>query len=225
MNDILNFYKKNGGGENVKLAEEYLMKDTISSPLMGNKKIKELDGMDMESKASGKIIPSMIYTFTYDTNKDMSSESDFVFGDKYPMVLCCEIKQFQKEIKGKIVKGLYLIGVNLNFLTNDERAIVLNSIQNAFSNFYDNLYKDVYANKLSTNKGLQAVLMGADFPKKIQGITGIDVSKCIRSYNVSFCKNIRLIEYNLWKYIPLYNAKRTVTNLSLDKIQKIMKKK
>lgn len=221
MNDIINFFK-NKSSNDIKNANQYLLKDTLSTPLKGEKKIKELDGMDMESKLSGKIIPSMIYTFCYDTNKDMDTENEIFFGDMFPIVLCCEIKQFQKEIKGKNVKGMYLIGINLNFLKNEERAIILNAIYDNYSSFYEGLYKDVYNNKASINKGLQMVVMGKDFPKKIKALTGIDVSKCIRSYNIAFAKNIRLIEYNLWKYIPLYDAKRVAVNLSLDKIQKIL---
>lgn len=225
MSEILKFYKENASSANRKNATDYLLKDTLSSPLTGSKKIKELDGMDMESKSSGRIIPSMIYTFIYDGNKDLQEQDNVIFGDNMPIVLCCEIKQFERVIKGKNVKGMYLIGINLNFLTGEERAVVLDAICSNYSNFYDNIYKDVYNNKLAINKGLQNVVMGNKFINSIKAMTGIDVSKCVRSYNISFAKNIRLIEYNLWKFIPLYDATRTVSGISLKNLQKIMTSK
>ena len=91
MSEILKFYKENASSANRKNANDYLLKDTLSSPLTGSKKIKELDGMDMESKSSGRIIPSMIYTFIYDGNKDLQEQDNVIFGDNMPIVLCCEI--------------------------------------------------------------------------------------------------------------------------------------
>lgn len=223
---ILDFYKENKSNSNeIKKAEEYLLKNTLSANLIGDDKIKEIDGMDMESKLSGRIIPSMIYTFIYDTNKEKQKEGEIIFGDNLPIVLCCDVKPIMKILNGKVVNGLSIIGINLNFISNEERAIVLNAIYNAFSNFYNNIYKEVYDNRVAINKGLISLVTNKDFIKNIKAITNVDISKCVRSYNLSFAKNIRLIEYNLWKYIPLYDAKRTITNATIQQIQKIMSKK
>lgn len=226
MAEILDFYKKNKSiPTEILKAEEYLLKDTLSKNLTRDKKIKELDGMDMESKLSGKIMPSMIYTFIYDTKQDMQLEDNIVFGDKMPIVLCCDIKPMEKMLNGKLVNSLQIIGINLNFLKNDDRAIFLDKLYSAFSTFYKNIYKDVYENKASINKQLSTVLNNKNFVNLVYTLTKVDISKCVRTYNVSFAKNIRLIEYNLWKYIPLYDAKRTVTNISIKGIQEIMSKK
>jgi len=226
MAEILDFYKKNKSiPTEILKAEEYLLKDTLSKNLTRDKKIKELDGMDMESKLSGKIMPSMIYTFIYDTKQDMQLEDNIIFGDKMPIVLCCDIKPMEKMLNGKLVNSLQIIGINLNFLKNDDRAIFLDKFYSAFSTFYKNIYKDVYENKASINKQLSTVLNNKNFVNLVYTLTKVDISKCVRAYNVSFAKNIRLIEYNLWKYIPLYDAKRTVTNISIKGIQEIMSKK
>lgn len=223
MGVILDFYKKNNSnGDIVKKAEEYLLIDTLSKSLKGDSKIKEIDGMDMESKLCGKIIPSMIYTFAYNFDKDMQMEDNFIFGDKMPIVLCCELKSFLKMINNKPTKCLNMVGINLNFLKNEDRAIVLDAIYNSFSSFYDNIYKDVYNNKAAINNALLSLVSKNNFVDTIKSITNIDVSKCVRSYSISLCKDIRLIEYNLWKYIPIYESKRTVSNLSINKIQEIM---
>lgn len=220
---ILDFYKENkSNSKEIKSAEEYLLIDTLSKNIKGYDKIKEIDGMDMESKLSGNIIPSMIYTFIYDTGKDMQNENNIVFGDKMPIVLCSNVKPYTKLIDGKLVKGMYIFGINLNFLLPEERALLLDSIYNSFLDFYDNIYKDVYENKTSINKGLLTILRDTNFVKNLYAISKIDVSKCVRCYNINFAKNIRLIEYNLWKYIPLYEAKQTVTKATIQEIQKIM---
>ena len=226
MAEILDFYKTNKSiPTEILKAEEYLLKDTLSKNLTRDKKIKELDGMDMESKLSGKIMPSMIYTFIYDTKQDMQLEDNIIFGDKMPIVLCCDIKPMEKMLNGKLVKSLQIIGINLNFLKNDDRAVFLDKIYSAFSTFYKNTYKDVYKNEASINQQLSTILNNKNFVNLVYTLTKVDISKCVRAYNVSFAKNIRLIEYNLWKYIPLYDAKRTVTNISIKGIQEIMSKK
>lgn len=226
MAEILDFYKTNKSiPTEILKAEEYLLKDTLSKNLTRDKKIKELDGMDMESKLSGKIMPSMIYTFIYDTKQDMQLEDNIIFGDKMPIVLCCDIKPMEKMLNGKLVKSLQIIGINLNFLKNDDRAVFLDKIYSAFSTFYKNIYKDVYKNEASINQQLSTILNNKNFVNLVYTLTKVDISKCVRAYNVSFAKNIRLIEYNLWKYIPLYDAKRTVTNISIKGIQEIMSKK
>lgn len=226
MAEILDFYKTNKSiPTEILKAEEYLLKDTLSKNLTRDKKIKELDGMDMESKLLGKIMPSMIYTFIYDTKQDMQLEDNIIFGDKMPIVLCCDIKPMEKMLNGKLVKSLQIIGINLNFLKNDDRAVFLDKIYSAFSTFYKNIYKDVYKNEASINQQLSTILNNKNFVNLVYTLTKVDISKCVRAYNVSFAKNIRLIEYNLWKYIPLYDAKRTVTNISIKGIQEIMSKK
>lgn len=224
---ILDFYKENKANASaIKNAEQYLFKDTLSIPLKKDKKIKELDGMDMESKLVGKIVPSMIYTFIYDTKKEKQVEDDIVFSDNFPIVLCCNVKNITRIIKNKKVKGVVITGINLNFLPNQQRAIVLDSIYKGFSSFYeDKVYKDVSKNKVSINKAFSIFVSNKNFIKNIKLLSKIDISKCVRNYNISFAKNIRLIEYNLWKYIPLYDAKRVVTGISIKNLQKIMSKK
>ena len=226
MAEILDYYKANKVNMlEVKKANEYLFLDPLSKNLKKNAKIKELDGMDMESKLVGKILPSMIYTFIYDTKKDMQVINDVTFGDKMPIVLCCDVRPYEKIIDGKKIKSVNLIGINLNFLRPEQRALVLDAIYKKFLPFYTNIYKDVFANKVSINRPLLSLLKNGDFVKAIKALTRIDISKCVRSYNISFAKNIRLIEYNLWKYIPLYEAKQTVTNISIKNLQEIISKK
>lgn len=223
---IIDFYKENKFNANeIKNAEEYLLVDTLSKNLKGEAKIKELDGMDIESKLVGNIVPSMIYTFIYDTKKDLQMVNDVIFGDNMPIVLCCDVKPIEKIIDGKIVKSLNLIGINFNFLRPEQRAVVIDVIYSTFSKFYDNVHKDVLNNRISINKNLGNILKDNNFVKTIYNLTRVDVSKCVRSYNISYAKNIRLVEYNLWKYIPLYEAQRTVSDISIKQLQEIISKK
>ena len=50
--------------------------------------------------------------------------------------------------------------------------------------------------------------------------TGVDLSKCVRTYNRSNIVNVRLIEYDEWGYIPYLSFKDSVRGANLANIQR-----
>ena len=212
MSEIINFYNNNKGNAQIyKNADEYLIKDLLFKNLSGNNKIKTLDGMDMESKLNN-IIPGMIYTFIYKSNKQ---NDDINFGDNFPMILCTNLKAVDNK--------LYIQGINLNMLSKHNKLFLLDFITEQYSNFYTNeVYNASKRNKIVINEDLANKLINSDFLITIcEKLLNINIFECFRSYNMSICKNIRLIEYNLWKYIPFCSTKRIIENLSSEQMEKI----
>lgn len=221
---LLSFYEHNKENSNISnLATEYLLRDTLSKNLMGVNKIKDVDGMDMESNINGKIIPGMIYTFQYkpiDVNNDVIESLNL--GDNFPIVLCCNVKLFNKNINGKSVKSLCIQGINLNMITKKNRLILLDLIHRSYLDFYENdVYKHAYNNTVAINDEFAFLLNNSNVLKVFLELSNTNLNSCFRTYDVTRCKNIRLIEYNLWKYIPFYNPKRYILNLSKEQIEQI----
>ena len=224
MSQLLDFYEYNKGNANISvLATEYLLKDTLGQNLRGDNKIKDIDGMNMENNLHGKIIPGMIFTFQY---KPFDGKNDIIeslnFGDSFPMVLCCGVKLFEKQINGEIKRSMCIQGINLNMLSKENRLNLLNNIHLGYLNFYENeIYKKTYENSIAINNELAHNLQDFNFIKAITKGNNIELKTCFRTYDLMQCKNIRLIEYNLWKYIPFYNPKRYILNLSKQQIEQI----
>jgi hypothetical protein len=223
MSHILDFYNDNNGNSLVvKNANEYLINDLLSLNLSGEDKIKDIDGMDMESDLSGQIIPGMIYTFIYKSSKRIEDDADINFGDKFPMLLCTNIKILNKDINGKKSTQLNIQGINLNFLDDKQRLILLEFIVRCYQKFYeDDVFNSVEKNSSIINSDFGNKLSDPNFLKMLLEKTSINLSHCFRSYNIVNCKNIRLIEYNLWKYIPFCSAKRIINNLSIEQIERL----
>jgi hypothetical protein len=208
MSYILDFFNTNkGDSNNVSLAQKYLVKDLLDSNLKGENKIFELDGIDIESSLNGKIIPSLIYTFIYDYKKDKNLLS---FGDKFPMVFCLNLIMFERQNS----KSINMRGINLNLMTQEEKVKFLDFIVSTNEKFYtEQIYKD--NNKVHINNIIYSSLSNDNIIELLSNVVKFDISKYVRMYTISNCKNIRLIEYNLWKYIPFY--KHTIEIKGLDK--------
>ena len=225
MSQLLDFYEYNKGNANISiLATEYLLKDTLGQNLRGNNKIKDIDGMNMEdNNFAGKLIPGMIFTFQY---KPFDVQNDIIeslnLGDSFPIILCCSVKLYRKNVNGKVINTICIQGINLNTLTNEQRLRLLNDIHLGYLDFYEHeIYKKTYENSIAINNDFGHNLQDFNFIKSLLANNSIDIKTCFRSYDLSQCKNIRMIEYNLWKYIPFYNPKRYVLNLSNKQIEQI----
>lgn len=214
MSHILDFYLKNKGDKKIyELAEKYLVKDLLDNNLTGANKIFEIDGIDIESNISGKIIPSMIYTFIYDYKKDFDGLS---FGDNFPIILCLGLDVINRNG----IKNVNIKAINLNLMPNEERIKFIDLLVNLDKDFFENGFLD---NNIISKK-LFNILNDINSIKNISNILGFDISKYIRLYKVHQCKNIRLIEYNLWKYIPFYSHKISVNGLNFKQLIKTILK-
>ena len=223
MGEIINYYKFAKTNPNLySLANEYLIKDLIDKNLSGKDKIKELQGMDMESKITGKIIPGMIYSFKYNYQKDFL---ECPYSDVVPIILTCGLSEFTKpDNKGNLIRGIYIHGFNLNYLNDKERCVLLDFIQTQYKMFFENDVNNAVANNsfaLNTNFG-KLIMDNNVFARLIENALGIKINEYYRLYNLLLIDNLRLVEFNNWKYIPLLDTRRTVANASISQIRELL---
>lgn len=195
-------------------ATENLVQLLLVDNKRGSGKTNELTGMNMESTFNYTVLPSMIYTFLYDS-PDAEKMDETNFKDHLPVILCTSFD------------GRYVTGLNFNLIPNDIRANILDIIYNAFSNFYEDSLNDaVSKNKAVLNEKFAVLLMNdrqrADFMKILDAKLGMNISNAYRVYDVKYIRNIRLIEYDNWKYVPFLSFKDSVRGAGLATLQRKM---
>lgn len=206
------FYNKNFNDETKKLSFDYLVTNTLGQPKFGREKLVELTGMDFESTFNKTLIPSMIYTFKYETKaKDEIGKAKFI--DYVPVILCVTNQDG------------YVTGINFNFLPNDIRANFLDIIFEAYKDFYTNKLSDAVSNGTAVlNEEFASFLINEEtrtaFLKLMEGKLGYPISTAWRKYSLSNIKNPRLIEFDMWKYIPCLVFNDAVRGAGLIEIQK-----
>jgi len=206
MGTFIELYRKSDRNKAEALAFDVLVNDLLEKNKVGNDKIREIGGMDMERSSPTNFIPSMFYIFMY-----VKQEKEEAFGNSFydmcPMILCTGADQRT------------VTGINFNFLPNDVRAVLLDILTDSYKEFYDNVGND--GNELKVNEDLGVALM-----KGISGVfqyiksrTNIDISSCVRTYSRSNMLKTRMIEYDQWKYIPFLSFKDAVRGVNLAKLQ------
>lgn len=194
-----------------KMAFEYLVKDKLDAVFSYSNNSKQLTAMNMESSLKSSFIPSMIYTFSYET--DMQEKiAKYSFYDIVPVILCT------------FNDGETIAGLNFNFIPTDIRAVILDIIYNTFKSFYDDeLDNAVQKRNAIINTSFAQYLIpdkGISFFNLLSTKIGIDITKAYRTYKKSDIKNTRLIEFDEWKYIPFLVFEDAVRGASLAAIQK-----
>jgi len=192
------------------LFEKYMIFD-----LRGKEKAIQIEETDQESimikKTGGSPMPGMIYTFMYggpDVKVGNKKYSDLV-----PMVFCLKTDRTSFS------------GINLNTLPYQAR---LKFLQNFYDTFEDFLKRqaDVLAqnDKLALNKRFLNFVGGGNGKRMIEVFnktTSENFNFGYRNYLFSKIKNLRMIEYAEWKYIPFYEPKDAFRKLSYSELYKL----
>jgi len=190
-----------------KMSEDFLVKDTLTSPKYGKEKLREVSGMDMEDASQTDFVPAMFYTFLY-KSPTMFTNKNAPFLDVAPLILCTNISETRVQ------------GFNMNFLPNDVRARLLDVIVESNPEFYEDETSDDFrtneklAMTFMDQNGMQGFL---DMMKRTS--VKFDLGHALRTYRRDFISNVRLIEMDMWKYIPFLNFKDSVRGLNLAKLQ------
>lgn len=208
MNEFLNLYKK-GGASYERLAFDYLVGDLLIKDRRGGDKAREITALDMESKAPIDFVPGMIYTFLYitgDRMEDSNGVNGKKFKDNVPVILC-----FAGDSKS-------VSGLNFNLIPTDVRASILDIVVKLTKTpmYNDNgefQVNETIAKLFSLQSGVTSFL------KYISKETGLNVSSAVRKYNVANIKKLRMIEYDMWKYIPFLNFKDAIRGAGLADLQ------
>jgi len=209
------------------MAMEYLVNDTLRDKLRGAEKSKQLTGMHMEDTFNKDFIPTMAYTFLYNSPEPVSTvypssaygktNEGHKFLDRVPCILCMEVTD---DMVG---------GINFNLMPNNIRALVLDSIYETFRDFYkDKLSQAVAEDKAVVNEDFGRLIMtkpGRDaFLFYLNNKCGVQVTGAYRRYKKDMMADVRLLEYDTWQYIPFLAFKDAIRGAGLAVVQTEMTK-
>lgn len=183
--------------------------------LRGLEKAIQIDETDQESimikKNGGFPFPGMIYTFLYG-GKDVKV-SNKVYSDLVPIVFCFSIGKDSFS------------GINLNTLPSPVRLKFLDNFYNVFKDFLEYEAETLAQNdKLAINKRFLKFTGSGRGKKMIDSFNksaGENFNFGYRRYFLSKVKNLRMIEYAEWKYIPFYEPKDAFRKLSYSELYKL----
>ena len=190
------------------LAFQYLVTDLIQKSDTGYKKTRELSALNMEQMSPTQYVPSMFYIFMY-ASENMEKMGNMEFYDAVPMILCtsCDFN--------------YVTGINFNYLPNNVRASILDIITGAYNEFYNSALEGDGNFRINNSFGtiLTQPKMYRDFVRMVESNTGVDISKCSRNYLRKNIIKSRMIEYDMWKYIPYVSFMDAVRGANLASVQ------
>lgn len=208
-------YKTLSNIDNIKdIAYDVLFTKYIVRNLKGPSKVLDIDSTDQESlmlKMNGGFpLPGFIYTFMY-PKKDglVEMESGDQYIDLVPIVFCL-------GVKGKIFQG-----INLNTLPISERVKFLEIYWRAYKIFFKDIEELTENNKLALNMKFIR-LMSSPVAGKVLKImskaTNANFSYGFRSYDAGIIKQLRMVEYVEWDYIPFYEPKNAFRGMNQKEI-------
>ena len=136
----------------------------------------------------------------------METTGSKMFKDAVPVILC-----FTATTKT-------VTGLNFNLIPNDVRASILDLIVKLTK---APIYDDSGKFKLNEPMAKLFTAQGgvAAFIKAVENETGLNVSSAVRTYNIDNIKKLRLIEYDMWKYIPALSFKDAIRGAGLADLQ------
>jgi len=186
----------------------------------GDDKVIEIDDTDQESllwsQNGGFPLPGIIYTFVYKGALDSietGKGNPKKYMDLVPLLFC--MGSGRTSFKG----------INLNLLPPLTRLQFLQSFYETFEDFLK-AEVDVLAenDKIALNKRFISYIAGGKAQKMIQLFSRKDNENfkfAFRQYSIVKVDQLRMIEYNEWKYIPFYEPKDAFRKLSQSQIYKL----
>jgi len=212
-------YKTLRNINNIKdIAYHTLYTKYIVENLKGDKKLEEIDSTDQEGLMrginGGFPLPGFIYTFIYppqqgDLISILSSGKEKKYIDYVPLTFCT-------SVHGKNFKG-----INLNVLPNTERVKFFEIYYNGYKNFFKNIEKLTENDKLALNMKFISVMSGeegAELIKIFSKVANSNFGYGYRTYHMDRIKQLRMIEYSEWDYIPFYDPKNAFKKMNMKQI-------
>lgn len=203
--------RDNTGSRYSRLATKYLVDDLLVDMLTGEGKSQQMTAMDMESDSPDEFVPSMFYTFMY-VSDPLERAGGHPFYDMVPLLLCTSVTDDR------------IYGLNFNLLPNSVRADVLDILYESYRSFYDGeIEAAVESRKFALNKPLALALMSEDSRiamfRMLDAKTGVKVSGAYRTYSKKGIMKPRMIEYDVWKYIPFLSFRDAIRGANLAAVQ------
>ena len=221
MNSPIDDYKFMQRIDNiVDLAYFTLFEKYIKMNARGDAKLYEIDSTDQESlimkKNGGFPLPGMVYTFIYkgpEAQIKVPTKKVKEYTDIVPITFCL----------GTSKTGF--AGINLNMLPVQAKVKFLEQFYDAFKDFLEN-EADLLAqnDRLAINKRF-LLYVGGGKGKDILNFFNKSASEnfnfAYRKYSIPKVKQLRMIEYSEWKYIPFFEPKDAFRKLSYSQIYKL----
>ena len=214
-------YKQLATIEGIKdIAYENIFTKYIERNLKGEAKKWEIDSTDQESLAlkvnGGYPLPGFVYTFIYPPEDGIIRVSDRdkirEYQDFVPVVFCT-------RVVGKNLKG-----INLNALPNLERVKFFQAYWEAYKSFFKDLKEVAEGDKLALNMKFISVMSGTNAPDILEEFgkkLGANFKFGFRNYDVKKIKQLRMIEYSEWDYIPFYEPKNAFKMMNQKEIHNL----
>lgn len=208
---ILQFYRDNERKESMfRMGREQIFEPLVADKKSGSELLSvNLLAKDAPEYATTSFMPGMVYIFLYPLRDGAAGKYRFI--DYIPTVFCTGSG-----------RGI-LNGINLNFLTPEKRAYFINSIWNTDSDlYYDNVYTDGAVRFV--NERLATALRSGldDFIRFENSYLKMDISKAMRSYDMSKVASVRIVGYYLWQYLPFLQMPESIRGADLHAIQSMV---
>ena len=204
-------YMNSDRGQMEKEAFDFLITDLLSRNLRGVDKQRTLTAHNMEDMLKNQLVPSMFYLLMYAKSDKPEVIGKNEFYDVCPLILCLN------------ANDKFVTGLNFNFIPNDVRARIMDLIVESNQKFYQEMEAS-NINSIKTNNPLGSMLISdkgvSSFLLFVKSKTGLDVSKCVRTYDRKNIMNVRLIEYDEWHYIPYLSFKESIRGSNIANIQR-----
>lgn len=224
MNEPIKDYKYLQSVQNIEnIAEDELLTKYLIDNKRNLEKFTDLESTDTEGllieKNGGTPLPGFIYTFIYKSGfkeKLQDKNTLFSFVDFAPLVFC-----FSVNLKG-------FSGINFNLLPPKDRLYFLQTYYKLYPKFFNNLDDVLYReDKPGLNIEFTNAVAGGNGPKLLELFSkksNTNLKFAYRQYYFHSIKNLRMIEFNEWKYIPFYNPKHSIKGINFKIIYYLYKK-
>ena len=195
------------------IAYDVLYTRYITKNLKGEDKVLDIDSTDQEGLVrklnGGYPLPGFIYTFIYPPKDEIIQIGDKEYTDYVPIVFCTS------------VKGMLFKGVNLNTLPNLERVKFLEVYWMAYKNFFKDIEVKTQNDELALNMKFIS-LMSSPLANKILDVmsrmTNANFSYGFRTYDAKKIRQLRMIEYTEWDYIPFFEPRNAFKGMNQKQI-------
>lgn len=196
--------------------EKYLIQNK-----KGYDKLTEIESTDQESliitRNGGYPIPGMIYTFLYGEKEQIELKYGFKeYIDVAPVTFCMNIDYGSFK------------GINLNMIPSEDRLKFISSYYNTFKDFLEKTAELLAQNnKLALNRRFIEFIKsggGKEMLRLFNAKNAANFNFAYRSYKIEKVKQLRMLEYNEWVYLPFYEPKDAFRKINQSEMHKLYRR-
>lgn len=220
MESPLTIYKELSHIDNIgDIAYDRLYTNYLIKNLKGAKKKIEWNSTDQESLIKlfnfGIPVPGMVYTFWYipeellmiDFNKQQNEFIDYA-----PLMFCTSIIP------------THFSGINLNMLPKIERLKFFEEYYKFYKGFFKDVERQTENNQIALNDEFIIRSLSRKSQEMIRAFSkrqSANFNYGYRKYDFKKARQLRMVEYEEWGYIPFYDPKAAFKKMNIKQIHDI----